>query len=72
MRLLRPMMQLRLLVQEPQCRQPGCDTRSVMCRFLRARDFDLKAAVKMYNEYCTVVRPYVFAEGLLHVNLHVC
>ena len=37
--------------------QVGWDTRSVLRRFLRARDFDLKAAIKMYNEYCTEVRP---------------
>lgn len=44
-------------IKEATLQQHGCDTRSALCRFLRARDFDLKAATKMYNEYCTVVRP---------------
>ncbi|KAK9827387.1 hypothetical protein WJX81_005359 [Elliptochloris bilobata] len=43
---------------------PAFHTDYDLLRFLRAREFDLKAAAKMYNEYCTVYRP-----GLLTLPL---
>ena len=43
--------------KKPHCGESGCDVRCALCRFLRARDFDLKAAAKMYSEYCTMVGP---------------